>query len=517
MQTETISLEETGCFSKTFLDYLSGSEGLLPFYRFKPEIESFKSAIESRPFPKERREKLVKVLSKQYEISNASPTVSKNIEALRKAGTFTITTGHQLNIFTGPLYFLYKIITVINTCKALSQTYPEYDFVPVYWMASEDHDFEEINHFLFEGKKITWETNQKGAVGRFDPEELRRIAEKLPQGAFFFREAYNMSSLSDAVRNYVNFLFGNEGLIVIDADAPDLKRTLIPVIEDDLFSHTPEVLASKTTAMLNSLGHKTQVNARQINFFYLKGDVRERIEKKGNEFEVLNTDIRFSEEEIKGLIRNQPEEFSPNVILRPLYQEMILPNLAYVGGPSELIYWLQLKDIFNYFDMPFPILMPRNFSLVCPLAHKRKWDKIGFSKKDLFLDTDRLFTKWVSQNSLNDISYEEELSRLQKVELTSKSKANQVDPSLSQHLEAIYASFSKKLKNAEKKTIRAAKRKFGEKKLQIDAIKNSLFPDGTLQERKENFLKFYLKDPQFIQHLMETFDPFNYQMYILYE
>jgi len=517
VQAETISLEETNCFSKIFLDYLSGSEELLPFYRFKPEIESFKTAIESRSFPKERRETLVKVLSGQYKIPNIPPAVSKNIEVLGKAGTFTITTGHQLNIFTGPLYFLYKIITVINTCKALSRAYPEYDFVPVYWMASEDHDFEEINHFHFEGKKINWETNQKGAVGRFSPKELRKIADALPQGASFFKEAYGKSSLSEAVRNYVNYLFGSEGLVIIDADDPCFKKTLIPVIEDDLYIHTAKTLVSESTAKLESLGHKTQVGARQINFFYLKNDIRERIEKRGNIFEVLNTALRFSENEIRSLILNRPEEFSPNVIIRPLYQEIILPNLAYIGGPSELTYWLQLKAVFDHFDVPFPILMSRNFGLVCPLMQKQKWDKIGFSKKDFFLDSEHLFTKWVAQNALNDISYEEELKQLKKVELTSKSKANQADPTLSQHLEAIYASFSKKLKEAERKIIRAEKRKYEEKRRQIKAIKSSLFPDEVLQERKENFLRFYLKNPQFIQKLTEAFDPFNYRMYIFYE
>ncbi|MDE0470526.1 MAG: bacillithiol biosynthesis BshC, partial [Ekhidna sp.] len=306
-------------------------------------------------------------------------------------------------------------------------------------------------------------------------------------------------------------------LVVIDADDSDLKRTLIPVIEDDLYTHTAESLISRSAAKLKALGYEARIHARQINFFYLKNDLRERIEKKGNEFEVLNTDFRFSEREIKNLIHNQPEEFSPGVALRPLYQEMILPNLAYVGGPSELIYWLQLKAIFDHFETPFPILMPRNFSLVCPLAHKRKWDKTGFSTRDLFLDTDRLMTKWVAQNALKGISYEEELTQLQKAGLTSKSKASQVDPTLAQHLEAIYVSFSKKLKNAEKKMIRAEKRKYGEKGSQIEDVKNTLFPDGTLQERKENFLKFYLKNPQFIRNLMEIFDPFNYQMYIVYE
>ena len=364
MQTETIPLEETDCFSKTFTDYLAGKNELTSFYNQYPSIHSFNESIKSRKFTRQKRDTLCSIVASQYSNFTPSSTVSENIQSLKNANTFTITTGHQLNIFTGPLYFLYKIITAINTCKELKNKFPNYHFVPVYWMASEDHDFEEISYFHFEGKKISWETDQQGAVGRFDPKGLLEIARKLPAGASFFNDAYNESNLAGAVRKYVNYLFGDEGVVVLDGDEADLKKSLIPIIEDDLFHHNSEKLVSKSSDLLNKSGHKTQVTAREINFFYLDNGIRERIERTTQGFHVVDTTIKFTGKEIKKLIQEHPEKFSPNVILRPLYQEIVLPNLAYIGGPSEIIYWLQLKGVFDHFEVPYPFFMPRNFGLI---------------------------------------------------------------------------------------------------------------------------------------------------------
>ncbi|WP_436514409.1 bacillithiol biosynthesis cysteine-adding enzyme BshC [Ekhidna sp. To15] len=517
MRTETIPLDETDCFSQFFLDYISKNEALAPFYNVFPSVPNFKEVIENRNFTDSNREVLVKVLKEQYHELEISPSVSTNIEILSDSKTFTITTGHQLNIFTGPLYFIYKIITVINACKTLKQAYPDYNFVPVYWMASEDHDYDEINHFFFEGKKFIWETDQKGAVGHFDPSGLKEIASKLPKGADYFKEAYSKETLAKAGRSYVNHLFGHEGLVVVDADHRELKSLFSEVIEDDLFVHSAEDLVAKTSSSLESLGYKTQVHARQVNLFYLDKGVRERIEKTDKGFEVVDTDIKFTDEKMRRLIADHPERFSPNVVLRPLYQETILPNLAYVGGPSEAVYWLQLKSIFDHFQTSFPLLMPRNFALVIPQTASSKWEKTGMASTDIFMDAEKAYTKWVTSNTAHDLSFSDELAGLNELENVLKQKAEQVDPTLTQHLEALYTSFRKRIEKAEKKLVRAEKRHHEDRKQQIEAVKEILFPGGSLQERRDNFLNFYLKNPQFIQVLLQTFDAFDYRMYLLYE
>ena len=517
MQTENIPLDETDCFSPLFVDYISEKPELKKYYSHFPSIENFQSVIDNRSFPKDNRSVLVQALQNQYDGLKVSGKVTENIKSLALENTFTVTTGHQLNLFTGPLYFIYKIVTVINACKDLKKKYPSQNFVPVYWMASEDHDFDEIDHFYFEGKKLQWRTDQKGAVGKFRLDGIEEILNQLPDGASFFQEAYSQETLAQAGRHYVNHLFGEEGIVVVDADDKSLKSLFTPVIEDDLFVHSAQKASSQDTTEIQALGYKTQVSAREINFFYLEEGVRERIEKNGAGYQVVDTNTAFSEDELRQLIKESPEKFSPNVILRPLYQETILPNLAYVGGPSEAVYWLQLKSVFEYFKTPFPLLMPRNFALIVSKNDSTKWTKTGLSSKDLFLSKDKAFEKWVRSNSEKDLSYSSELKEISQRYKSLAEKASAVDPTLAQHLEALETIAGQRLEKAEKKLVRAEKRKHTDSEGQIVAVKDSLFPSGSLQERHDNFLNFYLSNPQFIQTLLDTFDAFNYSMYLLFD
>ena len=337
MHLQKIPFRSTHSFTEFFLKYIDQDPSLQIFYNSFPAPGNFKKQIEQKEaFPATTRKVLVETLMRQYSsIKDPFNPVKENIEALRDSKTFTVVTGHQLNIFTGPLYFIYKIITVINACRELKKLYPAYRFVPVYWMASEDHDYEEIKSFRLYGQKYIWETNQQGAVGKFNTKEIRALLNKLPGDVSVFADAYSKNDLlSDAVRHYVNQLFGDQGLVVIDADDRELKKLLQPVMISDIINHKPFEIVEDTNKKLATLGFHAQVNPREINFFYLEQNLRSRIEKKGKDYIVVDTDIHFSEEAIRKLIAAEPEKFSPNVILRPLYQEMILPNLAYVGGPG---------------------------------------------------------------------------------------------------------------------------------------------------------------------------------------
>ena len=516
MQTEKIDLTETNSFSSFFLDYVKGDEKLRDFYGATPSIENFSDQISNRTFPVGNRKTLVRALKEQYQNLETSSKVSENIESLLSEKTFTITTGHQLNIFTGPLYCVYKLITVINAADELNKKYPDAQFIPIYWMASEDHDFDEINHFHLYNKKHQWTTDQTGAVGRFNPHELKELLDQLPGDVSVFEKAYlENETLGNACRQYVNALFGSHGLVVIDADHAGLKREFAGVMESDLFEHAPNSLVREQTSRLAELGYKTQVNPREINFFYLEDDLRSRLGKTKKGFEVVDSDLKFSETEIRTLIKEHPEQFSPNVVLRPLYQEMILPNLAYVGGPSELVYWLQLKPMFDHFKTEFPLLMPRNFALVTPATEKKKWDKTGFGAKDLFQETYKLEKRWVENRASSALSYNEEAQTIAKVYNSLGEKAVATDPTLSQHLEALSKQTLNRLEKAEQKLVRAEKRKHAAALRQIEDVRNALFPNGGLQERRDNFMNFYQDDPNFIASLLEAFDPFDYQMHVL--
>ncbi len=516
MQLKKLPFSDTHSFSPFFLDYIQQKDTLKKFYNRFPKVENFKPQLteKSTSFAATHRKTLVDTLLKQYKNLEASESVKKNISSLSSAKTFTVTTGHQLNIFTGPLYFIYKIVTVINACKELKKSYPEYEFVPVYWMASEDHDYEEIKYFRLYGQKYIWQTNQKGAVGRFNPKTIESL--EIPGDTKIFKEAYlKNSSLSAAVRQYVNALFSSEGLIVLDADDHDLKMNFRSIIKDDLFDHSPKQLVDHSTSQLEEQGYHPQVHAREINFFYLEDGLRNRIEKKEDEFVVVDTSLRFTKDQVIKMINEEPEKFSPNVILRPLYQETILPNLAYVGGPAEVIYWLQFKGMFDHFKIPFPLLMPRNFALVMDAPSVRKFEKTKLELGHLFKEKNSLFNDWIHQNTTHELSLASSKVALAKTFSELKTKSVGIDSTLEKLVSAEAKKAENSLEKIERKLIKAEKRLHSDKLRQIETLKDSLFPGGSPQERTDNFLNFYQQDPQFIQKLIDSFDPFDFRFNVL--
>ncbi len=516
MKLEKVDLADTDCFSSSFLEYAKNTDSLKPYYGRFPTIANFKSQFEEKSLSPENRKLLHDVLVQQYDSTDTSESVSDNIKSLLDPDTYTVTTGHQLNIFTGPLYFIFKIVTVINACRQLSEKYPEKNFVPVYWMASEDHDFEEISHFRFHGEKFKWNSDQSGAVGRFDPSELRGLIENFPVQLPVFEKAYlNQNTLADSVREYVNELFVEYGLVVIDADDKHLKELLIPVMKADILDQVPQKCVNEMLTGLEKAGIKAPVNPREINFFCLEDGLRTRIEKSGDRFKLVDEEREFSKEELVELFKKSPEKFSPNVILRPLYQEMILPNLAYVGGPSELVYWLELKGVFDHFKVPFPILLPRNFAMIIPSHIDRKWNKTGFKHVDIFKKTHVLEKEATIKYSKNDLQLNGKTDHIQSTFDTIRDQAEKIDETLGPMVGAEAARAMKSLEKIEKKMIRAEKRRMKEKIGQMKSVKEFLFPGGGLQERKDNFLNFYLDDPEFIHQLVMNFDPFDLRFHIL--
>ena len=517
MRLDKVSLADTHSFSSFFIDYIEQKENLKPYFGHFPTPGNFEVQLRNKSaFSQKNRDILRDSLLKQYEGITLSDSVEKNIHSLSDKKTFTVVTGHQLNIFTGPFYFIFKIITVINTCKRLKREYPDYNFVPVYWMASEDHDYDEIKYFRLYGKKYVWTTEQQGAVGRFHTNGLTDLAKDIPGQPNLFVEAYSkQKTLASAVRHYVNALFGTKGLVVIDADDRKLKSQFTDVMVRDILHHDSKGLVDKTNRELEGFGYKTQIYCRDINFFFLNDGLRARIEKKDDQFHVVDTDIKFSQQQIEKLISEEPEKFSPNVILRPLYQEMILPNVAYVGGPAEVIYWLQLKAVFDHFSVPFPILMPRNFGMVINHELSRKFEKTGLDLKDLFEEKNYLFNHWILKHSTHTLTVGSERNDIASMFDSLRKRAESIDPTLGPFVGAEGKRAMNSLEKIERKMLRAEKRLHTDKLKQIESVKDALFPNGSLQERTDNFLNFYQRDPALLDQLEEAFDPFDFKFNLL--
>lgn len=517
MKKHCVELNQTGQFSRFFLDYLNEKEQLKPFYAHSPKIESFRGAIQAKNFSDQNRASLVNALRNQYQGLELGEFVETNITSLVNEKTFTVTTGHQLNLFTGPLYFIYKIVSTINLAGKLKSAYPEFHFVPVYWMASEDHDFDEINYFKLDGEKYQWKSDQTGAVGDFELEEsFKSFLKTVSFASDFFKEAYSSSkTLVEAVRKYVHFLFAKEGLLILDGNDPELKRSFSKVILEDLIHHTPFNTTTESSEKLAALGYESQIFPREINLFYLIKGLRERIEKTENGYAVLNTDLRFSELEIRELVEKYPERFSPNVVLRPLYQEMILPNIAYLGGPAEVIYWLQLKGIFEHFEVPFPIILPRNFALLLDKKIQKKIEQTGWSLTDIFKDFETWKRQFVLAESSMDIKLEKQKETLASIFDQTGKEAADLEPSLKSAFEAGKV---RSLKILEQMSVKLRKAEETRLKVYLDrgaVIKNYTLPGGSPQERVVNMMQFYLDNPELIGELLDCFDPLDFRMMVL--
>jgi bacillithiol biosynthesis cysteine-adding enzyme BshC len=509
---------------------------LRSFYSHRPTLKGFAELFEHKKVSADRQ-LLVEVLTEQYFKNSqkgtpeleAAEIVRKKIELLGSPDTYTVTTGHQLNIFTGPLYFIYKIVTAIKLCRELKEAHPDKDFVPVYWMASEDHDFAEINYTNIGGKKVHWWYEASGATGRINPDTMRQALNQY-KGVLgidghshelgeMVETAYTaFDKLADATRYLVNALFGRYGLVIIDADDHRLKQSFAPIIERDIIEQNSFKNISDVNEKLQQLGVHIQVNPREINFFYLKDQLRERLVFEDEVYKVNNTNISFSEEELKQEIATAPERFSPNVVMRPLYQECILPNIAYIGGGAEVVYWLELKSNFDFYEVDFPILILRNSGLVIRKETAAKIKSMELAPADIFKSTDEIKNSWVKKHSSHDLTLAEEWREMERAFEKIKLRSHKIDPTLAPSAAAVQARLKHAMDNFQKKLIKAEKRNYQTRLEQIEHIKDDLFPKNSLQERQENFGLSYVKWGQlFIDELIRNFEPLEFKFTVLTE
>lgn len=527
MNSLSLPYHQTGYFSKLIIDYLNGEEKLSSFYNLPFKMESFAQLIEQRKLIPIDRNILVQSLQEQYQSVTISELSNANILKLSSENTFTVTTGHQLNLFTGPLYFIYKIISAISLAKSLKNNYPEFDFVPVYWMATEDHDFEEINHFNIFGNKITLPKMNEGAVGKMKLtgvqevlNQLKEILGNRPQteelinlfGDFYTEQ----KTFADATRAFVNHLFGKHGLVIIDGVDRNLKNQFLSEFKSELRNRQNVKLVQDSTLKLAELGYKSQITPRDINLFYLHENLRERIVFEEGKYQVLNTLFSFTEQEILAELETYPERFSPNVALRPMYQEKILPNLAYIGGGGELAYWFQLKEMFDSNKISFPLLILRNSALIVDEGNKNRLDKIGVSVNQLFGDTDVFINQFLKQGAEIVLDLKKEEQEVVNVFAEMIKKAEIIDATLKPMISAELQKTLKTIQNIEGRLIKAEKQKEEVTINQIKNIKEKLFPKGSLQERQDNLiLLFLLLGFDAIDQLMPQLNPLEQEFKII--
>ncbi|MEP6677287.1 MAG: bacillithiol biosynthesis cysteine-adding enzyme BshC [Ferruginibacter sp.] len=502
LRASHLSYQSTGYFSKIVIDYLEQSPELQSFYGEAPTLNGIKKAIVARKKFTTDRKLLVTELRKQYSSIQLSAKQEAHLVALNDDNCFTVTTAHQPNIFTGHLYFIYKILHAIKLAAYLKEQLPENNFVPVYYIGSEDADLDELGEVFLNGTEYHWRTKQTGAVGRMKvDDELLKIIDAIAGQVLvekygneiidLIRQCYTKGAMIEqATFKLVNQLFAEYGLITLLPDNAALKQTMLPVFEDDLLNNIAGSIVEKTSAELAE-HFKAQAYPREINLFYLKDNRRERIEKKKEQFVTVDTQQIFSRDEMITELKSHPERFSPNVILRGLYQETILPDIAFVGGGGELAYWLQSKDLFQHYKVPYPVQVLRNSFLILHEKVRLKLESMDVEMKDIFKTEDVLLNAIVKKESALQLNLEKEKAILIQYYASLKTVAAAVDITLTAHAENLCSKALKKIEMLEKKMLRSEKLKFEAQKRQLHKIKSLLFPDNGLQERVENFIPYY--------------------------
>ncbi len=462
------------------------------------------------------RERLLKTLRGQLG-NQLSEAQRANLDLLEKETTFTITTGHQLTLFGGPMFLLYKVLHVVRLAEAFNASQQDYKAVPVFWMASEDHDVDEIRSANLFGKTLTWPTEQRGAVGRFNLEDYSGVLEEL-KAYFASHEHSAILGLLDQLpgtdyatwyQQFVSRLFSEWGVLALQPDTAELKQLFVPVLQKELSEQPAFPAVEEINRRLVQQELKPQAQARACNLFYLDAEGRHRIDPSVNGFTIDGT--AYDKTALLQLAADHPERFSPNVILRPVYQETILPNLAYIGGGGEMAYWIQLKGVFEAFGVPFPLLQQRNSLMIVDPGTKKRMEKLEWTTERFLEPKEQLRSEFLRENDEGQLDMTRVQEHFQSLRLEMIAKAKSIDVSLESFAEAETVRLSKQLESFEQRLLKQIKQQHDQSLKAIDAISERLFPNGELQERYYHWLHFApTGDYQpLLKQIYDAIDPFE--------
>lgn len=483
-------------FSSLVFDYLNKKLDKKYYYEY-PDKSGFQNTLNKIKNYKWNREQLTSILLNQAKsVSNTTPITLENIELLKQDNTFTITTGHQLCLFTGPFYVIIKIASIIQLSYQLKKFFPEYNFVPVFWLASEDHDIEEINHFYFKDNLFKWNiSSHNNPVFTLSTKGLEEVYQQMKSSDFFteeflnlFEKAYlNHNSYVDATRYLINELFGNEGIVIIDANENKFKSQFNDVFYKDIFENKIYQDIEFTTQKLIEKKYDIQVNPRPINTFLFYDNQRFLIQKNENQYVLKNSTITFTENELKSLLNNHPELFSPNVLLRPLYQQSILPNIAYIGGSAELAYWLELSNVFEKHNIFYPLIIQRPILFFVPSSIQNKIEKLSILYNDIFEnDKNKLIQSVLDKQNLS-VNLDDEKNKIQEIFNQIKKITEPIEKPIISYVTAEEVKTLKAIENIEHKLNKSIKQKNQIIVNQIESIYDNFFPNNIMQDRVYNF------------------------------
>ncbi|MCO6494723.1 MAG: bacillithiol biosynthesis cysteine-adding enzyme BshC [Bacteroidetes bacterium] len=507
--TISVSHKELDILSPAVKSFIF-NEAETKFLQIPNDFSKVKEQIElKKGFTQNQRNILADEMERQYSFLSESEKINslvwKNIQLLRQSNSYTLTTGQQIHIFLGPMYVPHKIMSAVANCIKLKEENPEYEFIPIFWMATEDHDFEEIRSVKLWNKEFVWNEEAGGATGELSCNNILPIIEQIRSSfnlkaeeneilTVFERFYSNSQNLSEATAKIVNHFYGQFGVIALDANKGVLKNFFKPFIIKELEEGFAYQSVKSFSEIIKSKGIETQIGARDTALFLFEKGKRERIDRIDKEtFKLSPSGKLYSKQDLIELTENHPELFSPNVALRPLYEEVILPNLAYFGGAGEIAYWFQLKELFKQSDIPYPILMLRKMAVYLTDKLIHSWEELGFETKEILLSPgtfQEVMADKITGNS-QYIRLENEFELfIQKICDTSYS----IDPHSVKSIKTVSKDWKKNLKSHFDNLAQKITEQNASRIRKIEKIRSVVYPDKKIQERELSFLEFKIRE-----------------------
>lgn len=551
----TVEYNKLPSFNNLFLDYISHNEEHSQklnkyFYSDYRENQNIAKVIENkaqnynanRYFDKNT---LIDILKRQNMTFGGNELTASNIELLKDDNTFAVVTGQQVGLYTGNLYTIFKLITAIKFTNELKNRFPEHNFVPIFWLESEDHDLDEANHVnVINGQNELVRVGYESEIID-DADGTRRNLK--PVGSLKFDNTITeqnqklkhalidtdfKESLFEKINSYytpgndykssfaclLNWIFKDYGPVIIDYSDLEVKKLLTPVFEKELTTSPKLCESIITTSAELEHNYDLQVKPKVINLFFIHNENRLLIEpRENNRFALRNSKRRFEHDEIMNILFENPELFSPNVVLRPICQDYLLPTVAYVGGPSEISYFAQLKPAYEHYDITMPVIYPRASVTILE-------NKINKFLKNFNIDfTDVFHHKTLISkvaDKLSEIKVEDEISKAQDefntIFYELKNMTAKIDKTLQNSLENVKEKLNASMELFKNKLINAQALKSDTTTVQIDKVVNNLYPASKLQERVINVTYFLNKyNDTFIKKLFYEIDVNNFSHQVI--
>jgi bacillithiol biosynthesis cysteine-adding enzyme BshC len=529
-----------GGYTDLFFDYLFDYRKVAQFFpgNFR-DIESYGQILRDRPVGD--RDLLADVLEEENRAFGSSPKAFANIALLRRPTTYAVVTGQQVGLFGGPLYTLFKAVTAIKLAAHLKTKFPASDFVPVFWLEGEDHDFEEVNHI-----GVLTSDNFPARVEYLHGESIpdRNLG---PIGELVFNEALGKSfealegylqkteytgsllerlkahyrqgkTFNQAFAGWLTSLFGDQGLLFISSNNPKLKRLLSPIFEREVLGYPQSSqLVISQSAELEKEYH-AQIKAKSLNLFMFHKGGRYLIEPRETDFSLKGTRHFVPKDDLARIARESPELLSPNVVLRPICQDTLLPTIAYVAGPAEIAYYAQLKPVYQYFGVVQPIVYPRASGSFLEERVQRAMEKYGLELSEFYGDINKVTSKVVEQIAevKLDHVFESTSRRIHESLTELRFGLNEVDPTLLGTLENAVTRIDQNIGVLKEKATAAQKRRNDTAVRQVERAANGLLPNGTMQEREINILYFMNKyGPDVVERVFRELDIHSFMHQIL--